>query len=228
MKEGKVEVVMVLDRSGSMDMPTGSAFKPITSTGGLSLNTRATDLIEEYNKFIEEQKKVEGECYITVYRFDNEIERIVDMEDVHQMERIGYDMIEPRGSTSLYDAIGEAINDVGKRLSETDESERPEKVVVGIITDGGENSSVKFTHKEISELIKHQEEKYNWSVLFLSEDISAVNDASRYMNTISNTSSVHSVSHAMNKMSDYTRKLRSSENYNMTLADVDEETEETE
>ena len=55
------------------------------------------------------------------------------------------DEYDPMGMTALLDAIGITIDSVGKRLSETPEDERPEKVIIAITTDGEENSSREYT-----------------------------------------------------------------------------------
>ena len=55
----------------------------------------------------------------------------------------------PRGTTAFLDAIGRTINTIGERLDKTPESDRPGKVIVAILTDGLENASQEFKHKEI-------------------------------------------------------------------------------
>ena len=44
------------------------------------------------------------------------------------------------GMTRLYDGIGTAVDDIGKWLSNMDESERPSKNLIVIITDGTTNA----------------------------------------------------------------------------------------
>lgn len=45
-------------------------------------------------------------------------------------------------------------------FKEIDESERPDKVIMVIFTDGEENSSKEYTVNVIRKMIKHQKEKY--------------------------------------------------------------------
>ena len=82
-----------------------------------------------------------------------------------------------RGITALLDAVGKTILDVGHRLSKTDEAERPGKVLFVITTDGQENASQEFTYKKIQEMIKHQEETYNWEFLFMGANIDVAKEA---------------------------------------------------
>lgn len=82
-----------------------------------------------------------------------------------------------RGSTALLDAVGKTILDVGYRMSIMNESDRPNKVIFVITTDGLENASREFTYVKVNELIKHQQEKYNWEFIFLGANIDAVKEA---------------------------------------------------
>jgi hypothetical protein len=73
----------------------------------------------------------------------------------------------PRGMTALYDAVGKTMANIGARLSALDESERPEKVVICILTDGCENCSQEYTAEILKEQITVQQETYNWDFVFL-------------------------------------------------------------
>ena len=67
MKKGLTELVMILDRSGSMC--------------GLEADT-----IGGFNSMIEKQKKEEGEVYVSTVLFDDEIEVIYDRVDINKIE----------------------------------------------------------------------------------------------------------------------------------------------
>ncbi len=143
MKKNLTEVVIVLDRSGSManlknDMENGLA------------------------TFIKKQADEKGECKVSCYTFDTLIEKTIDCVDVKKCPKIA---LEPRGGTSLFDAIGRSVNEIGQRLSKTKEADRPELVIFLVITDGEENSSKEFRKEQINEMIKNQEDKYSWKFL---------------------------------------------------------------
>jgi hypothetical protein len=142
------EIVAILDRSGSM-------------------RSFVSDTIGGYNKFIEDQKKGEGRVIVTLAQFDNEYQidySGVDINDVKLLDETSYC---PRGWTALCDAVGRTINEVGNRLSNTEEDKRPGQVIFVIITDGQENSSKEFLASKVKEMVSHQTEKYNWSFIFL-------------------------------------------------------------
>jgi len=158
MKSNLTEIVFILDRSGSMcDL--------------------VNDTIGGFNTFIENQKKEEGEAILTTVLFDNRYELLhdgVNIKDVNPLTNKEYFV---RGSTALLDAIGKTINSVGNRLNNTSEEDKPSKIIFIITTDGEENSSREFTQPKIKEMIKHQEDKYNWKFMFLGANIDAVSTA---------------------------------------------------
>ena len=78
-----------------------------------------------------------------------------------------------RGLTALYDAIGKTIVEVGARLHNIPEENRPSKVIFVIITDGMDNQSEEFSQQKIAEMVKRQRDEYNWSFLFLGANIDA-------------------------------------------------------
>jgi len=142
------EIVAIIDRSGSM------ALLKVETIGG-------------FNSFIEEQKKTPGKAVLTLVQFDDRYQIDYDGVDLNDVKPLNEATYVPRGMTALRDAIGTAVNTIGKRLAGTEESKRPSKIIVLVITDGHENSSREFTNAQIKEMIEHQTNKYNWSFVFL-------------------------------------------------------------
>lgn len=83
----------------------------------------------------------------------------------------------PNGCTAMNDGIGTAIDKIGQWLANMPEEERPEKNLIVIMTDGEENSSREYTLEKVKEMIKHQEEKYSWTFMYMGTDIKDVKDA---------------------------------------------------
>ncbi|WP_342431668.1 vWA domain-containing protein [Neobacillus sp. FSL H8-0543] len=157
MKSNLTEIIFLLDRSGSM--------------GGLERET-----IGGFNAFIEKQREFEGKTFVTGILFDDQYERLwngIDAKEV-MLTKKNYFV---RGCTALLDAVGKTILDVGYRLSNTSEEERPGKVIFVITTDGMENASREFSYEKVKELIIHQQEKYNWEFIFLGANIDAGREA---------------------------------------------------
>jgi hypothetical protein len=122
------------------------------------------DVENGLNTFIEKQKKLPGECTATYVRFDSDIETVFENIDIKNVEKI---TIEPNSMTALLDALGQTIDKVGQRLANTPEADRPEQVLVYLVSDGGENHSREYSHEKVKEMIKHQQSKYNWKFTFL-------------------------------------------------------------
>jgi uncharacterized protein YegL len=151
MKQGLVELVMILDRSGSM--------------AGLEKDT-----IKGYNEFINNQLKKGLTLKVTTILFDDQYEVLYYGIDASKAG-INEQQYFTRGTTALLDAVGKTINEVGIRLSKTNESDRPEKVIVMITTDGYENASIEFNGPQIKKMIEHQRDVYNWEFVFFGANI---------------------------------------------------------
>lgn len=207
MKNNKSEVLFILDRSGSM--------------GSFGDETRT-----QLNSIIKESKNTDGdgEMNFSLVMFDNDYEKVIDRKNIKEVETLSKDVNFARGSTALFDAIGRSFNELGEQLASEPEEQRPSKVVVFILTDGQENSSQEFSKSQIEEMVKRQENDYNWEVNFVSSDLSATHDAQSYS---TRNMSVNSVPGSQgrtalySKMSAYTSNLAKG-NFNASF-DVDQE-----
>lgn len=154
MKSGYSHISFVLDRSGSM------GYIQDDTIGGV-------------NKFIEDQQALEGECTFTLCQFDDKYEIDYSFKNIKEVEKLTRATFQPRGWTAMYDAIGRQIVETGEKLASLPEDQRPEKVLFVILTDGQENSSKEFVRTKINEMIKHQNETYQWEFIFLGANIDA-------------------------------------------------------
>lgn len=159
MKQGLTEMIFILDKSGSMDHLT-------------------EDTIGGFNSMIKQQKQEEGEAYVTTVLFSSYHTTLHNHVNINDIQPITEKDYYAMGTTALLDAVGDTIHSVGKRLSETPEEERPEKVIFVITTDGMENASQEFTKSQVKEMIEHQQEKYSWTFMFLGANIDAVSEGS--------------------------------------------------
>lgn len=160
MDKSKTEIVLAIDKSGSMSC------------------LRQT-VIDSVNAFLKDQKDCEGSATVTMYAFDDEVmvmQECSPLEKVPELSRENYD---PDGCTALLDAVGTAIDDTGKRLASLPEEQRPGNVIIGIMTDGFENSSRRYKWKDIADRIAHQREKYSWRFMFFGAGMDAIEVASK-------------------------------------------------
>ena len=155
--KNKMEVVFILDRSGSME--------------GLEADTMGG-----FNSTLSKQKKEgEGVIWSTVL-FDDRYEVIHDRLPIEKIPPLTENEYYVRGCTALLDAIGRAVTNV-KDLQKRSEAV-PEKTLFVITTDGMENASREFTYEQVKKLIKTQTAK-GWEFLFLGAKMDAVGVAGR-------------------------------------------------
>ena len=160
MKKGLTELVMILDRSGSMS--------------GLEADT-----IGGFNGMIEKQKKEDGEAYVSVILFDDQSEVIYDRVDISKVEPMTDKQYYVRGCTALLDAVGDAIHHIGNIHKYAREEDVPEKTIFIITTDGMENASRRYNYNKVRRMIERQKEKYNWEFIFLGANIDAAAEAAK-------------------------------------------------
>jgi uncharacterized protein YegL len=158
MKENFVHVCAIIDESGSM-------------------YSSREDVVGGFQKMIDEQKEEkDGTCAISLFRFATTVKKDFIGKDVNEIEKIDYT---PSGLTAMNDGIGIAITEIGKWLADMDEKDRPSKNIIVIMTDGAENNSQEYDFNSISNMIKHQEEKYNWTFIYMGTDITKTDDVKK-------------------------------------------------
>ena len=160
-RENLTEIVMILDRSGSMS--------------GLE-----SDTIGGFNSMLEKQKREPGEACVSVILFDDRQEVLYDRCPIDQVPPMTEKEYYVRGSTALLDAIGGAIRHIGTVHKYARPEDVPAKTLFIITTDGMENASRHFRYEDVRRLIEQQKEKYHWEFLFLGANMDAVAVASRF------------------------------------------------
>ena len=166
-KKEKTEIVVVMDRSGSM------------------VSIKA-DMVGGFKSFLDEQKKVDAPCVVSLYQFDSEFETVYEAVKLSKVDKL--ELI-PRGGTALLDAVGRSVALVQERHKKMAVSDRPEKVVFIVITDGQENSSREWTREKIATVVKEVQEdscnscgheKEGWQFLFLGANLDSFAEASTW------------------------------------------------
>ena len=147
-------IAVLVDRSGSM------AHCREDMEGGL-------------NTFVENQANEPGDAEITLAQFDTKYELVWPLGRINDVPK--YTLM-PRGCTALLDAMGRFITEVGEELAKRDEGDRPGKVIVCIVTDGLENSSVDWTRDMVKALVEQQSSQWHWEFVFLGADMDAVQE----------------------------------------------------
>lgn len=157
MKNNITELVLILDRSGSMT--------------GLE-----SDTIGGFNSMIEKQKKLDGKCYVSTVLFDNESEVLHDRIDLADVPKMTDKEYFPRGCTALLDAVGGAIHHIENIHKYARKEDVPEHTLFCITTDGMENASRKYDLKKVRKMIEAKKE-IGWEFIFIGANIDAVSAA---------------------------------------------------
>jgi len=159
-KKDFTSIIFVLDKSASM-------------------STKREQAVSSFDEFVLDQKNQKGECSMTLVMFDTNYGVILvnePIEKVKPLEEIGY---APGGNTALIDSVARAINEAGDVFARMKEGERPDNVVLVILTDGEENSSKEVTNQELQQLIDHQVDKYDWKIVYLHQGAGAFAQANK-------------------------------------------------
>jgi uncharacterized protein YegL len=153
-----------------------TAIQVVMDHSGSMINI-AHDMEGALATFIADQIKEPGIATIRLSQFDTDYEVVYGSSDLSAVPPY---RLKPRGGTALNDAIGRAIGEFGRELSDLSEDKRPANVLFVIITDGEENSSKEYDHVAIKSLVTAQQKQWNWKFLFLAANQDAVLTGSKY------------------------------------------------
>ena len=176
MKKDLCELIVILDESGSMGSLTN-------------------DTIGGFNTFLETHQKLPGEALLTLVKFNTEYNIVCNGADVRSVKPLDKKTYTPGGGTALLDAVGRAIDEVGKRYDGFKKKEKPGKVIFLIITDGEENSSKEYKIEAIKEKTKKRQSENEWEFIFMG----ANQDAWQAGGSMGFTSNVNYVANDINK-----------------------------
>ena len=159
-KNNITELVFIIDRSGSMS--------------GLE-----SDTIGGFNSLVKKQKKEDGQCYVSTVLFSDRSKVIHDRVSISDIKEMTEDDYCPNGCTALIDAIGGAIKHISSVHRYIRPEDVPEHTMFVITTDGLENSSHKYSSKEVKKMVR-EKEKEGWEFLFIGANIDSVETAQRF------------------------------------------------
>jgi len=172
MREDLLEVVAILDMSGSM-------------------RDLANDTICGFNSYISELAKGEGEARITLITFNTVCQIVWEHKSVKDCPAIDSSVYHPEECTALTDAIGIAIDNMKRHIDSLPEEQKPGRVSFFISTDGDENSSKKYRQLQIKEMIVRQTEEEKWEFIFAGANIDAFAASNAYGIQQQNVANIH-------------------------------------
>ena len=217
--------------------------------GSSSMESMKKGVISGFNEFLKTQKKVDGEATISMVQFSTgyygatpthilprhkhidyshiNYKTIYNFEDLNKAKSLNAESYIPNGGTPLIDSAVRFIDEFGAQLASIPERDRPSKVVLVIITDGEENSSVLHTKEELLAKITHQTSKYEWSFVFLGANIDSFSEAGQYGISMKSTAnfqySNEGMFRAMRAVGASTTSYRSGNTNSVDLTDFQKE-----
>jgi hypothetical protein len=111
----------------------------------------------------------EQEIRVGLTVFDHVVELKYSNLSVTELSRMNSFRYQPNGQTALLDAIGMSVAETQHLIANEGDS-----AVIIILTDGYENASKEYSHKQIKELIQAKEETGKWSFTYLGATLDAV------------------------------------------------------
>ena len=167
----KIYNLIVLDASGSMYSIRNEAIAGVVETVQ-TIRTAQKDNANQEHLF--SLVVFNGRSIATVY----------DRMPIDKVPNLDANDYQPTDNTPLYDAMGNAITNLQRYINEDD------NVLVTVITDGYENSSVEWNHQRVFQLVEDLKNK-NWLFTYIGANQDALKVAKGM-----------GIDHSMNYMSD--------------------------
>lgn len=167
----KIYNLIVLDASGSMYSIRNEAIAGVVETVQ-TIRTAQKDNANQEHLF--SLVVFNGRSITTVY----------DRMPIDKVPDLDANDYQPTDNTPLYDAMGNAITNLQRYINEDD------NVLVTVITDGYENSSVEWNHQRVFQLVEDLKKK-NWLFTYIGANQDALKVAKGM-----------GIDHSMNYMSD--------------------------
>lgn len=152
-----VEVILVLDRSGSMESIWADTI------GGLKA-------------FVDEFRQSAPHARFTLVLFNDAVSTLYASIPAAEVPEIksGGELV-PSNRTAMFDGICSAIDGAGKRFAEYPEDVRSKlRVVCAIISDGIENASREYRRDDVKQRVQRQAEQFGWQFNYLGANQDAI------------------------------------------------------
>jgi uncharacterized protein YegL len=145
--------------------------------GSGSMSGVKNDVVTGINDFIAEQQKDSAanndRTEFTLVAFDDNVREVYDHEDISLVNPVTVSQTYLGGGTALLDAVG-------RTLTKAEEDQAVRNLVV-IYTDGEENQSHEFTHKEVKDLYEKFSQSGNWQFIFLGAEFAEFAEAGAFV-----------------------------------------------
>ena|GEM_PF-2393932 len=158
--------------------PSSSQHFVILLDRTLSMTPLSSDVVSSFNTLL---TSLPSSDLLTLIQFDSYrgVEFTIRYKLIDNVEPLTDNEYQPDGDTPLYDAIAQAITDIsGMNNSLPTSVTSSQKIRFAIISDGVENSSVRYSLEETSRLLA-EKIKAGWDIKFFGIGPDAASEAFR-------------------------------------------------
>ena len=177
-----IDITIILDRSGSMN-----SIKEATIKG--------------FNTFLKQYKKETDNSRITLVTFNEHWKTQYEEKRIKKKRYLTASNYLPNGKTSLYDTVGYSVDQIDRRIKKY---KRPPQVIIGVFTDGLENSSKEHTAKSVKKLLNNRIQTQNWEILYLGANQDAAYEGQK-MGILYSLDFDHTLDGIKNAFNDFTK-----------------------
>jgi len=153
---------------GAMPVPAGSPHIGFVLDKSSSMESLSNNAIAGFNSLIEEQRKIAPDSKFSLSLFSDLDQLVYNALPVSEVPLLTAATYKTGGGTALNDGIGQMIQRIGKQTN------RRNRVLIAILTDGAENFSREFGVEDIQRMITYRRLNYDWQFVFVTADEAGV------------------------------------------------------
>jgi hypothetical protein len=153
-KSVKFDAMVTDDVTSDAPLGPTKAFLAMLVDRSSSMGSLGGEVLTGIQTYLKEMKASDAEdgssTSVLMATFDNKYELAHDGLDLPDaLKAISQADVEPRGSTALWDGIGFVLRDTEAKIAALPSGDKPDKVIVFILTDGQENTSRTWTQATV-------------------------------------------------------------------------------
>ena len=128
------------------------------------------EALKALKNFVATVKKTNKELRVSAISFNagEEIKIVNQPIDKVKLPKLGAGA-KAGGACSMLDKTSKLMDDIGERLTNTPEEERPSKIILTIMVFGRDNASKNCTYDKLREMIALQRDVYKWKFYLITD-----------------------------------------------------------
>jgi hypothetical protein len=136
------------------------------------------DAIGGFNSFVDGIRN-DPDAFVTLVQFDNHYDVVYERRRASDVPKLTRETFVPRGSTALLDAMHRAICSARGNWIRKPTQER-EKIIMIVITDGGENASHEVGKDDLERLVSSTVKDDGFDYVYVGVALAAFSDKANY------------------------------------------------